>query len=713
MRQAPLRGGLAGVFARRNMADLIASAAIIGILVVMIAGLTTWLMSTLLALNICFSLIILLISFYILRPLDFSTFPSVLLIATVFRLALNVASTKLILSTYSGDPAMKAGAVINFFGRVVAGDDPIVGLVIFAILIIIQFVVITKGAGRVAEVAARFTLDAMPGKQMAIDADLNAGLINEQEAKSRRERIVEEADFYGSMDGASKFVRGDAIAGILITLINIVGGFVRGFMDELTVNQIFRAYTLLTIGDGLVSQIPALLVATSAGIVVTRTSGEKQTLGQNLGDQLMPHSSAMTVGAITIGLIALIGLAFPDTRGITLPFLIIFFLALGGAFFMRRQKQQIQRDEVEKEVEEREKQQPQEQIETLLHVDAMEIEIGYGLIPLVDVEQGGDLLERVSQIRRQVASDFGMIVPPIRIRDNMQLSPHEYQIRIKGVQVARGELKLDYYLAMNPSGVGEELPGEETTEPAFGLPARWISSDLRERAELMGYTVVEPAAVLATHLTEVIKRNAWELMGRQETQKLVDNLKETHPVVVNELVPDVLGLGLVQKVLQNLLRERVSIRDLASIFEALADNAPISKDVDYLTECARASLARKITQRHRSDDGKLYVITLDPAIEKMVADAVQKSPQGGYLALDAATAQQLIRGIKEQYDKAVSGGKEVVLLTNSQIRLYLRRVTERVLSGLNILSYNEISPDVQVINVGQVQLGRTSEKVSG
>jgi len=686
MRQAPLRGGLAGVFARRNMADLIASAAIIGIPVVMIAGLTTWLMSTLLALNICFSLIILLISFYILRPLDFSTFPSVLLIATVFRLALNVASTKLILSTYSGDPAMKAGAVINFFGRVVAGDDPIVGLVIFAILIIIQFVVITKGAGRVAEVAARFTLDAMPGKQMAIDADLNAGLINEQEAKSRRERIVEEADFYGSMDGASKFVRGDAIAGILITLINIVGGFVRGFMDELTVNQIFRAYTLLTIGDGLVSQIPALLVATSAGIVVTRTSGEKQTLGQNLGDQLMPHSSAMTVGAITIGLIALIGLAFPDTRGITLPFLIIFFLALGGAFFMRRQKQQIQRDEVEKEVEEREKQQPQEQIETLLHVDAMEIEIGYGLIPLVDVEQGGDLLERVSQIRRQVASDFGMIVPPIRIRDNMQLSPHEYQIRIKGVQVARGELKLDYYLAMNPSGVGEELPGEETTEPAFGLPARWISSDLRD---------------------------AWELMGRQETQKLVDNLKETHPVVVNELVPDVLGLGLVQKVLQNLLRERVSIRDLASIFEALADNAPISKDVDYLTECARASLARKITQRHRSDDGKLYVITLDPAIEKMVADAVQKSPQGGYLALDAATAQQLIRGIKEQYDKAVSGGKEVVLLTNSQIRLYLRRVTERVLSGLNILSYNEISPDVQVINVGQVQLGRTSEKVSG
>jgi len=696
----------------RNLADIGAAAVIIAILTIMIAGLQTWLMSTLLALNICFSLIVLLISFYIYRPLDFSTFPSILLIATVFRLSLNVASTKLILSRYLGNPAEKAGAVIKFFGQVVARDDPIVGLVVFAILVIIQFVVITKGAGRIAEVAARFTLDAMPGKQMAIDADLNAGLIDENEARSRRQEIMQEADFYGAMDGASKFVRGDAIAGILITLINIIGGFIRGAIDGLGAGEIFRAYTLLTIGDGLVTQVPALLVATAAGIVVTRTSG-KQTLGQNLSEQLLSHSNAIIIGAITIGMIALTGLAFPETRGITLPFLLIFGIFFSTSLLLKRREKQAEEKQRQQATMEQERPRGPEQIETLLHVDPMEVEIGYGLIPIVDVEQGGDLLDRVAQIRRQLATEFGMVVPPIRIRDNMQLAPNMYQIRIRGVGVANGELKVDRYLAMNPTDIESDLPGEATKEPAFGLPAKWINSDQRERAEMLGMTVVEPAAVLATHLTEVIKRNAAELLGRQEVQKLVEHLKETHPVVVEELVPGLLGLGSVQKVLQNLLRERVPIRDLGTIFETLADSAAISKDIDYLTECARAALGRVITQRFLSPEGKLHVITLDPGLEKRIAEAVQKSPQGGFLALDAPTAQQIIVGIKREYDRAVTGGKEAVLLTNTQIRLYLRRMVERALSGLNILSYNEISSNVQVINLGQVSLERQTQKVSG
>jgi len=708
VRTAPAGGGPRSL---KNMADIGAAAVIIGILVVMIAGLTTWLMSLLLALNICFSLVILLISFYIYRPLDFSTFPSVLLIATVFRLALNIASTKLILSRYVGDPTEKAGDVINFFGRVVAGDDPIVGLVIFAILVIINFIVITKGAGRIAEVAARFTLDAMPGKQMAIDADLNAGLIDENEARQRRREIMQEADFYGAMDGASKFIRGDAIAGILITLINIFGGFVRGAIDHLSVGDIIRSYTLLTIGDGLVTQVPALLIATGAGILVTRTAG-RQTLGQSLGQQISSHSAALIIGGITVGLIAIVGLAFPETRGIFVPFLLIAgVFSLASALLKRHEKQQRVADEHKRAAQQRAEQRAPEQVDALLHIDPMEIEIGYGLIPLVDVEQGGDLLDRVTQIRRQVATELGMVVPPIRIRDNLQLAPNSYQVHIRGVRVARGELRVDRFLAMNPGQIEEELAGEQTTEPAFGLPAIWIKPEQRERAELLGYTVIEPAAVLATHLTEVIKRHAAELLGRQEVQKLVDALRQTHPVVVQELVPDLLGLGSVQKVLQNLLRERVPIRDLATVFEALADNAPISKDTDFLTECVRASLARVITQRHLASDGNLYVITLAPEVEKLVADAVQKSPQGGYLALDASTAQRIIRALKQECDRALSGGKEPVLLTNSQIRLYLRRVTERALSGLNIVSYNEVSPDVKVINLSQVKLSREGQEV--
>jgi flagellar biosynthesis protein FlhA len=693
------------------MADIGAAAIIIGILVVMIAGLTTWMMSTMLALNICFSLIVLLISFYIFKPLDFSTFPSILLIATVFRLALNVASTKLILSRYAGDPTEKAGAVILFFGRVVARDDPIVGLVIFAILVIIQFVVITKGAGRIAEVGARFTLDAMPGKQMAIDADLNAGIIDEAEARDRRQEIMQEADFYGSMDGASKFVRGDAIAGILITLINIVGGFVRGFIDGLDVGQIFRAYTLLTIGDGLVTQVPALLVATAAGIVVTRSSG-KTTLGQNLSSQVFSNTNPIIIGAITIGLIALFGMLNPETRGITLPFLFIAAVfAFAYGILRRKERTEAETAKARAETEQKQERAP-EQVESLLQVDPMEIEIGYGLIPLVDIEQGGDLLDRVTQIRRQVATEYGMVVPPIRIRDNMQLAPNIYQIRIRGVRVGKGELHIDQYLAMNPGQGEEELPGEATTEPAFGLPAKWIKPDQRDRAEVLGYTVVEPAAVLATHLTEIIKKQSPVLLGRQETQKLVDNLKENNPVLVNELIPEKLDLGGVQKVLQNLLREQVPIRDLTSIFESLADNSAVSKDVDFLTESARAALARVITERHLSPDGKLYVITLEPNIEKLIADSVQRTAQGGYLALDPAPAQAIVRGIKKEFDRAISGGKEAVLLTNSQIRLYLMRMLERALSGLKILSYNEISPEVQVVNLGQVRLEARQQEVS-
>ena len=696
----------------RNIADIGAAVMIIGILTIMIAGLQTWLMSTLLALNICISLIILLISFYILRPLDFSTFPSILLIATVFRLSLNVASTKLILSHYIGNSIDKAGSVIKFFGRVVAADDPIVGLVVFAILMIIQFVVITKGSGRIAEVAARFTLDAMPGKQMAIDADLNAGIIDESEARDRRQEIMSEADFYGAMDGASKFVRGDAIAGILITLINILGGFARGAMDGLGTYEIFQTYTLLTIGDGLVTQVPALLVATAAGIVVTRTSG-KTTLGQNLGQQIFSNTHPIIIGAVTIGLIALVGLVFQDTRGITFPFLMIAGVFFVAWLMLKRHKKTEQSRELERITVEREKQHPPEQVESMLHVDPMEVEIGYGLIPIVDVDQGGDLLDRVSQIRRQVASDLGMVVPPIRIRDNMQLAPSVYQIRIRGVRVTKGELRIDRFLAMNPGDIKDDLPGEETTEPAFGLPAKWIESSNRERAEMQGYTVVEPAAVLATHLTEVIKRHAFELLGRQETQKLVDHLKETNPVVVGELIPNLLGLGIVQKVLQNLLRERVPIRDLTTIFESLADNAPISKDPDYLTECARSALTRIITQRNLGSKGKLNVITLSPEIEKKLAESIQKSPQGGFIAIDALTAEKMIRLIKSESDRARASGKEAVLLTNSQIRLYLRRLTDRSLSGLNILSYNEILPDVEIVNVGQVSLDRTSQRVPG
>ncbi|EHB67341.1 MULTISPECIES: flagellar biosynthesis protein FlhA [Paenibacillus] len=673
--------------------DLSVLAGVIGIVLMMILPIPIWLLDLLLIINISVALIILLVAMNTKEALDFSIFPSLLLITTLFRVALNISTTKLILSEAN------AGEVVATFGSWIANGEIAVGFIVFLILIVVQFIVITKGSERVAEVAARFTLDAMPGKQMSIDADLNAGLINEQQARERRRKIEREADFYGAMDGASKFVKGDAIASIIILLINLIGGFIIGIsIHGMSFPEAMSTYSILTIGDGLVSQIPALLISTSAGLIVTRASSEGN-LAEDLTGQLFSYPRLLY---IVSGTVLLLGLFTPIHFITTAPIALVLFIAA------RRMQNNLDRKQVEVEQMEEEQQieevRSPESVINLLQVDPIEFEFGYGLIPLADTQQGGDLLDRIIMIRRQCALELGLVVPVIRIRDNIQLKPNEYVIKIKGNAVGGGELLLNHYLAMSPGYEDDSVTGIETTEPAFGLPALWIDEATKERADLAGYTVVDPPSVVATHLTELIKRHAHELLGRQETKALVDNIKESYPVLVDELIPSVLTIGEVQKVLAKLLREKISIRDMVTILETLADYGHYSKDPDVLTEYVRQALSRQITQQFAQDGEAMKVITVGPQLEKKIAESVQQSEQGTYLAMDPVSTQNVFQKLSEQVNRIIQMGQQPVLLTSPAIRMYLRQVIERGMQDIPVLSYSELEPNVEIQSVGVVNL---------
>ncbi len=682
-------------FAHRYSGVFVA-AGVMSIIFLMVIPLPTQLLDLFLALSISLSVLIFLLAMYTERPLDFSVFPTVLLIVTLFRLALNVSSTRLIL--VNGEQGIAgAGKVIAAFGSFVVGGNFVVGIVIFLILVIINFVVITKGATRVAEVTARFTLDSMPGKQMAIDADLNAGLIDEAEARRRREEVSRESDFYGAMDGASKFVRGDAIAGLVITAINILGGLVIGVLQlGIPLAEAVTSYTTMTVGDGLVSQFPALIISTAAGILVTRAGGQRP-LGQALAGQFGQSPEAMGVASGVLLVLGVIpGLPF-------FPFAVLAGVLGAGAYSLK----QAQATEVARVAEEtrRAAQQPPpvpegpEEVTGLLQVDALELEVGYGLLHLVDPAQGGDLLERIRSIRRQIALELGVVVPPIRIRDNLQLRPTDYLILIKGIEVARGELREGHYLAMNPGLAEGDVPGIPTREPAFGLEALWVREERREEAQIKGYTVVDLSTVAATHLTEIIKRNAHELLGRQETQTLLNAVKEHAPALVEELVPSLLSLGGVQKVLQNLLRERVSIRDLRSVLEALADYAPFTKDPEVLTEYARSALRRAISKQYQDPDGKLPVIALDHRFEETLAGAVQRTEHGTFLSLEPGKAQRCLQALSRAAEEVSLMNFVPVVLTSPGVRLPLRKLTEKVLPSVVVLSHNEADGPIRTLKV--------------
>ncbi len=679
--------------------DVVAALGLVTILMLMIIPLPSILLDIFLSLNITIALLILVMSLYMKRSVEFAIFPAVLLATTLFRLSLNVASTRLIL-LYGDTGPSAAGAVIMSFGQFVVGGNYVVGIVIFVILVVINFMVITKGAGRVAEVAARFTLDAMPGKQMAIDADLNAGLINDQEAKQRRADIAKEADFFGAMDGASKFVRGDAIAGIIITLINIGAGFVIGVMQKgMPAIEAAQNYTILTVGDGLVGQIPALVISTAAGILVTRTAGTGD-FGSDLKSQFSIHPQALWV-------VAAILLVFAIIPGMPFGPFVTLAIILGLLAFRLQQTSEIkaaaEAEEVRGQAQQRPEAHEEEDYDKMLHVDLLELEVGYGLIPLVDAAQEGELLGRIRSIRKQFALDSGFIVPPVHIKDNLQLKPNEYSLILKGVKVAGAEMLPGHYMAMNPGMATETIKGVETKEPAFGLPAIWISEDKKERAQIAGYTVVDCTTVIATHISELIKRHAHELLGRQEAQNLLDNLKKVYPKLVEELVPDPLSLGLVMRVLQNLLREGVSIRDLRTILETMADHSSGSNDPDLLTERVRGALARQISTAY-AQDGMLAVMTLERHVEEIFNQALQRSEHGSsYLALDPRQAQTILDAIAQQVQN-FSGGMTPVLLCSPTIRPHVKKLTERYLSSLAVISHNEIAPDLKVRSIGIVRI---------
>jgi flagellar biosynthesis protein FlhA len=673
--------------------DLAVLFAVIMIVIMMVIPLPPVLLDFLLIINISLSLTILLIAMNIKAPLEFSIFPSLLLLTTLFRLALNVSTTRLILSNAEG------GKVIEAFGSFVIGGNVVVGFVVFLILIIIQFIVITKGSERVAEVAARFTLDAMPGKQMSIDADLNTGIINEQEARERRRKIEREADFYGAMDGASKFVKGDAIAGIIIFIINIIGGFIIGYaIHDMGFAESASLFTLLSVGDGLVSQIPALLISTATGLVVTRAASEGN-LGDDIAEQITNYPKLLYIVA---GLIALLGVFTPIGPISTLP---IAGLLIFGGYQMQKNLVRKQAEEaVGKNEDEMDDVRKPENVVSLIQVDPIEFEFGYGLIPLADVNQGGDLLDRIVMIRRQFALEMGLVVPAIRIRDNIQLKPNEYVIKLKGNPIAHGEIFLDHFLAMSHGMDDDSIVGIETVEPAFGLPALWVNEEMKERAELVGYTVVDPPSVVATHVTEVLKKFAHEILGRQGTKQLVDNLKESNPSIVEELTPVLLSVGEIQKVLQNLLKEKVSIRDLTTIFETLADNATYTKNSDLLTEYVRQALSRQLTRQYARKGEAMRVLTAGASLEKRISEGVQQSEQGSYLALDSETSQRIYEVLNEQIGRLVSMGTQPILLTSPAIRMHVRQLVERVMPDIPVLSYNELEADVEVQSVGVVNL---------
>ncbi|MGG1551155.1 MULTISPECIES: flagellar biosynthesis protein FlhA [Paenibacillus] len=673
--------------------DLFVLVGIICIVLMMIVPVPIPLLDFLLIINISIALMVILVAMNTKEALQFSIFPSLLLITTLFRLALNVSTTRNILSH------AEAGDVVRTFGSFVAAGNIVVGFVVFLILVLVQFIVITKGSERVAEVAARFTLDAMPGKQMSIDADLNAGMINEVQARERRQKIEREADFYGAMDGASKFVKGDAIAGIIILVINLIGGFIIGMsMKGMGFSEALQTFSILTIGDGLVSQIPALLISTAAGIIVTRASSEGN-LGHDVTKQLTAQPKLLYIVA---GTLVVLGVFTPIHWFTTFP---IAGLLSYAAYRMQKnlEREAIKEEQLVEEQQIEEVRSP-ESVISLLQVDPIEFEFGYGLIPLADTQQGGDLLDRIILIRRQCALELGVVVPVIRIRDNIQLRPNEYIIKIKGNTVARGELLLNHYLAMSPGIDDDSISGIETTEPAFGLPAIWIDEMNKERAELSGYTVVDPPSVVATHLTEIIKKHAHELLGRQETKALIDNVRETYPALVDDLIPSVLNVGDVQKVLAKLLREKISVRDLVTILETLADYGTYTKDPEILTEYVRQALSRQITQQYTSIGDSLKVITVGPSVEKKIAESVQQSDQGSYLALDPSSSQIIHHRVTEQVTKLIQSGQQPVILTSPTIRMYVRQLLERTLQDIPVLSYSELEPSVEIQSMGVVNL---------
>ena len=664
---------------------------VVAIIMFLIIPLPAWALDVLIAVNMIISMIILFNSVLSKEVLNMSSFPTLLLFTTIFRISLNVSSTRLILST--GDP----GEVVQVFGSFVGGNDAIIGVIIFIVLILVQFMVINKGSERVAEVSARFTLDAMPGKQMAIDADLNTGAITDAEAKARREKIQEEATFFGSMDGATKYVKGDAIVGILITLINIVGGVIMGMTKfSLPAMDALQKYALLTIGDGLVSQVPSLMISLATGILVTKVSKEA-----DVGNLLLAQLFSMPIVMYLVGgTMLFLGIVTP------LPFIVfgtfgVIFLFLGFTLQKREAETKVVSEVSEEEINVEEIRRP-ENVVSLLQVDSILLEFGYGIIPLADVNQGGDLLDRVVLIRRQIALEYGCIVPTIRLRDNIQLNPNQYLIKIKDIPVSDGEILFDHYMAMNPGHVEDEITGIPTEEPTYHMPALWITESQRERAESYGYTVVDPPSIIATHLTEVIRSHLDELLTRQDVQNLINNIQENNSTLISELVPKLLGVGEIQKVLQNLLREGISIRDLTTIFETLADYAPTTRDTDVLTEYARQGLKRAISNKYFPRGEMVSVITLDPKVEQEIMGSVKQTEQGAYLTLDPDRTQSIMRALKTELAKLEEIGSNPIIVTSPIVRMYFKHLTADYFKELVVISYNEIESDVELQSVGMV-----------
>lgn len=671
--------------------DLGVALYILAAFVMLIVPIPNTLLDILLAFNMALAFTILFTTMFAKEVLDMSYYPTILLFTTIFRIALNVSSTRLILST--GNP----GNVVATFGQFVGGGDMVIGIVVFIILILVQFIVINKGSERVAEVTARFTLDAMPGKQMAIDADLNTGAITDAQAKERRQKLQDEASFFGSMDGAVKYVKGDATAGLIITGVNIIGGILMGMLRQgMDINSALDKYVILTIGDGLVSQIPSLLISLSTGILVTKGSKEAD-FGTVLVKQLFGLPKVLyMVGAVLVFL------------GIVTPLNNLIFLPLGGIFIIcgRMIANTIETAQIETQADTEEESAEEirrpENVNSLLQVDPIELEFGYGIIPLADVNQGGDLLDRVVMIRRQIALELGTVVPIIRLRDNIQLNPNQYIIKIKGIQVSEGEILFDHYMAMNPGFVEEEISGIPTFEPSFHLPAIWITESQRERAESAGYTVVDPPSIIATHLTEIIRQYLAELLTRQDVQNLVNNVKESNPSLVEELVPKLLGLGDIQKVLRNLLKEGISVRDLVTIFETLADHAATTRDTDILTEYVRQSLKRAITNKYFPSNETTSVVTLDPKLEQEIMSSVKQTEQGAYLTLDPDKTKAIMASVETEVGKLEKLGKNPIVITSPIVRMYFKRLTEDYYKDLIVVSYNEIDANVELQSVGMV-----------
>ena len=671
--------------------DMVLGAFILVPILCLIIPVPLFLLDLLFALNIALSMIILFNALFSKEPLDMSAFPTLLLLTTLFRLSLNVSSTRNILLKAD------AGNVVDTFGNFVGGGNLVVGAIVFFVLVIMQLLVINKGSERVSEVTARFTLDAMPGKQMAIDADLNTGAITDEEAKERREKIQQESAFFGSMDGATKYVKGDATAGLVITVLNFVGGIAIGvLMNGMDINAAVQRYSILTIGDGLVSQIPSLMISLSTGILVTKGSKEAD-VGNILRRQLFSTPKVLNIVGI-----ALIGL------GLFTPLNMLVFCAYGIMFLLtaRMIANQLEMTETDEAVSEEEESAEEirrpENVSSLLQVDAIELEFGYGIIPLADVNQGGDLLDRVVMIRRQIALELGCVVPMIRLRDNIQLNPNQYLIKIKGVPVSEGEILFDHYMAMNPGYVEEEISGIPTFEPSYHLPAIWITESQRERAESLGYTVVDPPSIIATHLMEIIRSHLDELLTRQDVHNLIENVKEANETLVSELVPKLLNVGEIQKVLQNLLAEGISIRDLVTIFETLADYAPTTHDTDVLTEYVRQSLKRAISNPYFNNNETTSVVTLDPNVEQVIMDSVKQTEQGAYLALDPDYTNRLMTSLREETDKLEELGRTPIIITSPIVRMYLKKLTQEQFRNLHVLSYNEIDSDVELQSVGMV-----------